>query len=133
MMEQYYLHSFRTLGNIVTGNDSQTDAVLAAQVILPSLLRGLVQCRLFNTRVIKWHYVHIRLTICTPGSSCICQAAAAPQDEHSEGGCLDHQQHHCWKQYSNPGSMKLFSLRIHWLAIVNYDNFKTYLMMACRL
>ena len=47
--------------------------------------------------------------ICTAGCSSICQASAAPQDEHSEGSCLDNQQHYRWKQHSNPGYLRIGS------------------------
>ena len=90
----HYLHSFRTLGNIVTGNDSQTDAVLAAQVIIPSCNPRVVQ--------VEWS-LFAMCYFCTPGCSSICQAAATSQDEHREGSRLDDQQHNCWKQYSDPG------------------------------
>ena len=57
--------------------------------------------------------IHIELgfrfamcNICTAGCSSVCQASATPQDEHSEGSCLDNQQHYCWKQHSNPGYLR---------------------------
>ena len=88
---------FRTLGNIVTGNDTQTDAVLAAQVSIKTFSQKL--CRS------DWGLDSPR-NICTAGCSSVCQASATPQDEHSEGSCLDNQQHYCWKQHSNPGHLR---------------------------